>query len=288
MSRPDQATGESARLRTGLGRAEPDRVLVRGRDLTDELLGAISFTEMVGLMLLGRRPTLHETRMLDALLVVLVEHGLVKPVVAARFVYSNAPESLQAAVAAALLGAGSRHLGSSEWCARMLQEALVADGGATIKPTTLAERIVEDHAARRERIPGIGHRTHPSGDPRALRLFEIARETGVFGRHCELLLAVAERASSRFGRHLPVNVTGAIAAIASDLGFRWQITRAFALLGRTLGALAHVQEEMDEPISDELVRLIQRSVAYEPRSPETELPAAAEEMDPIEPGSPGG
>lgn len=250
-------------MRTRLGRATPDRVLVRGHDLTAELLGTTSFGGMVGLILLGRRPAPNEERMLDALLVVLVEHGLVKPVVAARFVYSNAPESLQAAVAAALLGAGSRHLGSSEWSARVLQEAL--SGTPPDTPVeALAAAIVEDHATRRERIPGIGHRTHPGGDPRAVRLFEIARETGTYGRHCELIERVAALAGQSRGRDLPVNVTGAIAAIASDMGFRWQITRGFALIGRTLGALGHIQEEMDEPIADELVRGIQASVDYEP------------------------
>jgi citrate synthase len=251
------------RIRTRLGKAERDRVLVRGHDLTGELLGSTSFAEMVGLVLLERRPSPGETRMLDALLVVLVEHGLVKPVVAARFVYSNAPESLQAAVAASLLGAGSRHLGSSEWTARFLQEGL-AGAGPEAPIEAVATRIVDDHAARDERIAGIGHRTHPGGDPRAVRLFEIARETGTYGRHCQLLEAVAEVAGERQGRPLPPNVTGAIAAIASDLGFRWQITRAFALIGRTLGALGHIQEEMDEPVADELVRGIQAAVEYDP------------------------
>jgi citrate synthase len=128
----------------------------------------------------------------------------------------------------------------------------------------LAAGIVADHAARNERIPGIGHRTHAGGDPRAIRLFEIAHETGSYGRYSALLERVSALASERNGRLLPVNVTGAIAAIASDMGFRWQITRSFALIGRVLGALAHIQEEMDEPISDEVIRLVQRSVDYEP------------------------
>ncbi len=274
--------GERRELRTSLGKAELDRVLVRGHDLTEELVGRITFSDMVALELLGRLPSEEQRRMLDALLVVLVEHGLVKPVVQARFVYSNAPESLQAAVAASLLGAGSRHLGSSEWCAQVLQEGLpaAADGAGTGGAggaggtggidgidgvdgiEEAAARIVEQHAARRERIPGIGHRTHAEGDPRALRLFEIARETGVYGRYCTLLERIAERAGQRRGRPLPVNVTGAIAAIASDMGFRWQITRAFALIGRTLGALAHIQEEMDDPISEPLIERIREDVSY--------------------------
>lgn len=249
-------------MRTSLGRAEADRVLVRGQDLTGELLGNTSFADMVSIILLGRRPTTDEAKMLDALLVVLVEHGLVKPVVVARFVYSNAPESLQAAVAAALLGAGSRHLGSSEWCARVLQETL--RGAAAEDLAALAVGVVDDHAVRNERIPGIGHRTHPDGDPRAERLFEIAHQTNTYGRHCDLLREISAEASRRQSKTLAINVTGAIAAIASDMGFRWEITRGFALISRTLGALGHIQEEMREPISDELVREIQRSVDYDP------------------------
>jgi citrate synthase len=242
-----------APMRTHLGHAELDRVLVRGHDLTEELLGQTTYTEMLSIILLGRRPTPDETRMLDALLVVLVEHGLVKPVVAARFVYSNAPESLQAAVAASLLGAGSRHLGSSEWCAEVLQKAIVpelahpAEGGAPDAATieSVADSFVADHALRKERVPGIGHRTHAEGDPRAIRLFAIARETGCYGTYCALLERVADLAGDRAGRLLPVNVTGAIAAITSDMGFRWEIVRGFALIGRVLGALGHIQEEMD-------------------------------------------
>lgn len=253
-------------MKTHLGKAYEDRVLVRGMDLTSELLGTTSYTDMVSIMLLGRRPSADETRMLDALLVVLVEHGLVKPVVAARFVYSNAPESLQAAVAASLLGAGSRHLGSSEWCAELLQKAIGREAIADASEAELeaaAASIVADQAGRRERVPGIGHRTHPDGDPRAVRLYDLARETGTFGNYSRLLLRTAELAGEKAGRPLPVNVTGAIASIASDMGFRWEITRGFALIGRVLGALAHIQEEMDEPISDELIRNVQKSVEYD-------------------------
>jgi citrate synthase len=251
-------------LRTSLGRAEADRVLVRGHDLTEELLGRVTYADMVVLLLLGRMPSEADRRMVDALLVSLIEHGLVKPVVTARFVYSNAPESLQAAVAASLLGAGSRHLGSSEWCARMLQEAVAMAGDDA---DGAAEEIVGEHRAAGTRVPGIGHRTHAEGDPRADRLLGIARETGHHGPHCRLLERVADLASTGAGRPLPVNVTGAIAAIASDIGFRWEIVRGFALISRTLGALAHIQEEMDEPLSDRLIRQIQQSVEYEAEGP---------------------
>lgn len=247
---------------TSLGKAEPDRVLVRGHDLNEELLGNVSFTDMVSLILCGRLPSDAERRMLDALLVILVEHGLVTHVVAARFVYHNAPEALQAAVAAALLGAGSKHLGSSEWCARMLQEA-VTGGASDDELDRAAAEIVERYAAQRAYIPGVGHRTHNQGDPRAERLFEIARETGVYATYSRLLERISIAAGERRGRQLPVNVTGAIAAIASDMGFRWEMTKSFALIGRTLGALGHIQEEIERPMVERIKEAIAARVEYD-------------------------
>lgn len=246
---------------TSLGKAELDRVVVRGRDLNRDLLGKTTFTDMASLMLRGRFPTNEERRMLDALLVVLVEHGLVTHVVVARFIYHNAPEAMQAAVAGALLGAGSKHLGSSEWCARMLQSSVEA--GADDKALdSAALAVVEDYAARKEYIPGIGHRTHNQGDPRAERLFELARETGTYGTYSELIQRISRLAAERRRRLLPVNVTGAIASIASDMSFRWEMTKAFALIGRTLGALGHIAEEIDNPMVPEIKEVIAGHVDY--------------------------
>ncbi len=248
---------------TGLGKAELHRVLVRGYDLTEELVGKITFSEMTGLMLLGRLPTPEQARMIDALLTILVEHGLVGSVIAARVTYHTAPEAIQGAVAAAILGAGSVHLGSSEWCAKMLQEAVPPDAeGADLDAAAAA--VVERYAAVRQRIPGIGHRTHAEGDPRAAVLFRVARETGVYGRYCELLQAIASAAEARAGRRLPVNVTGAIAACASDLGLPWQMAKAFALIGRTLGAMAHVGEEIRNPQARHIDAAIKAAFVYEP------------------------
>jgi citrate synthase len=240
---------------TELGQAHPDRVTVRGHDLTGELLGNVRFADMVSLLLRGELPSGDESRMIDALIVVLIEHGLVKPALVARMVYSNAPESMQAAVAAALLGAGSKHLGSSEHCARLLVEACAPSADdATIGAA--AASVVERAAATKSYIPGIGHRTHAGGDPRADRLFEIARETGTYGTYCRLVEEIARTASQQRNRLLPVNVTGAIAAIALDMGFRWEVCRAFALIGRTLGAVAQIQEEIDAPIADDVKDMV--------------------------------
>jgi citrate synthase len=254
---------DRVRIVTGLGKAEAERVLVCGYDLDRELVGKISFAEMASLVLRGRLPAPGETRMLDALLVVLVEHGMVAAVVATRLVYHGAPEAIQAAVAAGLCGAGSVQLGSSEVAARMLGDALAA-GGAGANLDAIAAAVVEEHAPRGRRIPGIGHRVHVERDPRVDTLLGIARETGVHGRHCELMGKVAALASARRGRTMPVNVTGAIAAIALDMGFPWQITKAFALIGRTLGLMGQIAEEIRNPMAPRISALIRDAVEYEP------------------------
>ena len=251
------------RIVTGLGKAEPDRVLVCGYDLNEELLGKISFADMTSLVLRGRLPTPNEARMLDALLIILVEHGMVSAVVAARLVYRGAPEAMQAAVAAGLCGAGSVQLGSSEWSAKMLTEALPGDS-ATPDLDEVAAAIFDDYSKRRQRIPGIGHRTHTQADPRAGTLLRIARDTGVYGKYCELIQNVSRVASARGKKVLPVNVTGAIAATALDLGFPWQITKAFALIGRTLGIIGHIAEEIRNPMASRMEATLKEAIVYEP------------------------
>ncbi|HEX6440267.1 MAG TPA: citryl-CoA lyase [Candidatus Binatia bacterium] len=254
---------QQPKIVTGIGKAELHRILVRGYDLNKELVGKITFTDMTSLMLRGRLPTPNEAKMLDALLVILVEHGMVSHVIAARLVYHCAPEAIQAAVAAALCGAGSVHLGSSEWSAKMLTEALPNES-ENRDLEQIATNIFDDYSNRKQRIPGIGHRTHAEGDPRAETLFGIAKENGIYGSYCELLQKLSEVASQRRKRLIPVNVTGAIAAIALDMGFPWQITKAFALIGRTLGVMGHIAEEIRNPMATQIDAAIKQAIVYEP------------------------
>jgi len=253
---------DKGKIVTGLGKAEERRILVRGQDLLEELLGKITFTEMTWLMLMGKTPTAQQARMIDALLNILVEHGMVSSVVAARLTFHTAPEALQGAVAASLLGAGSVHLGSSEYAAKWLVNALPKDK-ADGDLDGIATLIVADHAKLNKRIAGIGHRTHPHGDPRAVKLFQIARETGVYGRYCELIQRVSAAAQAQHKRSFPPNVTGAIAAIALDMGIPWQLTKSFALIGRTLGTIAHIGEEIRNPMAENINKAIKDALAYE-------------------------
>lgn len=236
----------SRKLHSTLGHSTADRIFVRGHDLAG-LIGKANLGDVAYLELKGRLPDEHESLMFNAIAVTLVEHGITPSTIAARLTYYGAPEALQAAVAAGLLGMGDRFGGSIEQAARMLQEA-----PHDHDPHQTARRIVEEHRARKQPVPGLGHPTHKAGDPRTARLFELAAEHGFSRHHVQLMQLIGREASKEAGRELPVNATGAIAAIASEMELPWRITRGLAVMARAIGLVAHLQEEMEEPMAAEI------------------------------------
>ncbi len=235
------------KLRSSLGRSTPDRVYVRGHSLTDDLLGKVSLGDVAYLELMGRLPTPQESVMFNALLVTLVEHGMTPSAIAARMTYYGAPEALQAAVAAGILGMGDRFGGSIEQAARTLQEA---PGDGDLRE--IARQIVEVHRTARKAISGLGHPIHKPRDPRTVRLFELAAGNGLSGRHVALMELIGEEATAAYGRPLPVNATGAIAAVASEMGIPWRVCRGLAVMARAIGLVGHVREEMEAPMAAEI------------------------------------
>ena len=237
----------SRRIRSQLGHSTPDRIFVRGHDLAADLIGKVSLGDFAFLELKGRLPDARESVMFNALAVTLVEHGLTPSTIAARLTHFGAPEALQAAVAAGLLGMGDRFGGSIEEAARLLQEA-----PADKDPRLVAREIVAGYRLRKEPVPGLGHPVHRAADPRTTRLFELSEQTGFSGRFVALMKLVAEEASQSSGRQLPINATGAIAAIASEMDFPWGITRGLAVMARAIGLVAHLQEEIEHPMAAEI------------------------------------
>jgi citrate synthase len=238
------------RLRSDIAWSNATRIVVRGHDLV-ELIGTTSLGDFAFLELTGRLPTPQESTVFNAIVVVLVEHGMTPSAIAARMTQLGAPEALQAAVAAGLLGLGDRFGGPAEEAARMLQEALdPKDEGADLK--AIAARIVARQRELQRAVPGLGHPVHKPIDPRTPRLFEVAAANGYSGRYVELMQLVADEAARELGRPLPINATGAIGAIASELGLPWQVCRGLAVMARAIGLVAHLLEEQREPLATEI------------------------------------
>jgi citrate synthase len=231
---------------SAIGRAYPDRVEVRGRDLAGDLMGRVSFTEYFHLLLTGDEPTDEQRYFLDLLLVAIAEHGLMPTNVAARMTLAADPESLQGAVAAGILGAGPVLLGTSEECARLL-----AGGGDP-------KEIVQEHRAAGRRVPGFGHPVHKPLDPRAERILELADERGVSGRHVALARALRGELA------LTMNVSMPIAAVLLDLGFPPATVKAVPILARTASLLAHLAEERERPLGLQLAAATEAAAEYRP------------------------
>jgi citrate synthase len=235
--------GAAERWKTALTYTAPNQILVRGYPL-DEIMGRVSFADAVYLLLMGELPTPAIGRMLNAVLVSSIDHGVTPPsTLAARNVaVSGAP--LKDSVAAGILAFGPHHGGDIESCMRFLDAGLaLMRGGKPLQEA--ADTIVEEYAQQRLVPPGFGHRFH-TRDPRASRLFQMALELELEGEHVRLIRA-AERAldarRDQFGRTLPANVDGAIAAICGDLGFAYELGNAVFLISRLPGLIAHAHEE---------------------------------------------
>ncbi len=237
----------SGRPTSHISQAYPDRVEVRGRDLTGDLMGRLSFTEYFHLLLTGREPTEDQRFFLDLLLVAIAEHGMMPTNVAARMTLAADPGSLQGAVAAGILGCGPVILGTAEACARLLEEAQeqVASGGM---PAIVAADLARSVHAAGAKMPGFGHPVHRPLDPRAERILELADERGVSGPHVLLARSFRDGVTEAWGKPLTMNVSMPIAAVMLDLGFESAAVKAVPILARTAGLLAHLAEERQQPV----------------------------------------
>jgi citrate synthase len=232
---------------TLLSETRHDRILVWGHDLAS-LIGKVSFTEMLLLELHGSLPTPQQTRMIDAILVALMEHGLTPSTLSTRLVLDGAPESLSGAVAAGLLAIGSRFLGTIEEAARLVQAIAAAQADAADLEAAAA-REVRALLDRGGRIPGVGHNLHQQYDPRVAVLLSLAEELGVADKHVQALHAAERAAAELIGRALLANAAGAVGAVLSDLGYPAEQVRGFAVVARCAGLFAHVVDEQRRPIA---------------------------------------
>ena len=242
-------TRKARPLRSDIAWSTHDRIVVRDKSLPDDLIGNLNFGDFAFLLLKGQMPTEAQSRMFNAVLVTLAEHGITPSAIVARMTYLGAPEALQAAVAAGLCGLGTVFVGTTEGAARMLYDAM---GSAPDALPAKARAVVSAFRERREIIPGLGHPIHKPVDPRSVRLFALAGECGLAGDYVALMKDIADEAERATGKLLPINATGAIAAISCELGFDWKILRGFGVMARAVGLVAHLLEETKTPLAQEI------------------------------------
>ncbi|MBO0811176.1 MAG: citryl-CoA lyase [Microlunatus sp.] len=253
-------------FRTGIGTSTEDEIQLLGHDLAHDLLGKISFGELAYWLVARRRPTAGELRVFEAVLVALTDHGFTPTAIAARMTFYSAPDALQGAIAAGLLGGGSRFLGVTEDTAAFLAAGLAGvgptDGWQQADWDALATELVRTSRAGHRKIPGLGHPVHKRSDPRTAVLIMIAREAGTYGPHLALLEAIGRVHPGLLGRTLPVNGAGAGGAALADLGLPGRMLRGFAILARTAGLLGHLAEEQQAPVGPAIYELVDRHAVY--------------------------
>ncbi|MBS1842807.1 MAG: citryl-CoA lyase [Actinobacteria bacterium] len=221
---------------------------VRGRQLAAELIGKVGFTEMFLLDLDGELPSPQRRRVVDTVLVTLMEHGTTPSSLASRLTLEGAPESLQGAIASGLLAVGSRFLGTIDQVAACLQAVVAAGGPADDAATEEVERL----RAAGERVPGVGHNLHAEVDPRPEQLFRVLEEEGFRGAYVEALEAMHGAAEGQLGRPMVLNAAGAVGAALSELGYQPDEVRGFAVVARCAGLFAHIVDERRRPIAREV------------------------------------
>jgi citrate synthase len=242
---------------TSLGTSTADEIRLLGQDLAADLMGKVSFGELAFWLVAMRRPSPSETRVFEAVLVALADHGFTPTAITARLTYLSAPDSLQGAMAAGLLGGGSRFLGVTEDCGRYLHSRLPAvlpDSDEGWDEVALA--AVEASRLKGELIPGLGHPIHKERDPRTAALISICTEEGLLGPHLRLFEAIGRVHPAVLGRRLPLNGAGVCGAALADLGFPVDMLRGFALLARAAGLLGQLAEEQRQPVAMQMYRAI--------------------------------
>lgn len=235
--------------RTSISKSLSDDVLVRGYSLI-EMMGELSLAGMLYLLVMGELPTKGQEKMLDAILVACSEHGVRPPSIQAARQIASGGVQFQACVAGGILALGDAHGGAVEDAMSIFAAAKAKMKESNLSLEEMARKILTDAKAKKKRLPGLGHPTHIE-DPRTVKLMKIAHELGIYGESCELAETMAKLTTSISGRALPLNVDGAVGAIAAELGFDSRFGKGMFLLGRVFGIAAHVFEDKirEKPMS---------------------------------------
>lgn len=245
-------------IKTEIGYATVDDIFVRGQNLSTEIIPNADFVDMLSLCIFGHYPEQRFKRMLNLLLVTACDHGFTPISMVGRLTYLGAPESLQGAVAAGLLGAGNTYLGVTQNVAEMLldEAAELSEDAPDEVFLSHARDLLARYAAAKRKIAGVGHPIHTEGDPRVAALRHISKDNGYYGKYWKLLDAIEHVNRLEFKRFLPINGAGAMGAIGAEIGLDPKAARGLALVGRTAGLIAHIIEESKSPTAGQMWKLV--------------------------------
>lgn len=252
-------------FKTNVGMSETDKINVHGYDLVEDLIGSITLADMAFLGAKHRKPTENESKMLNAVMVAICEHGFTPSSISTRLTYLGAPEAVQAAVAAGLLGAGTVYLGAMEQVAEMLKDGMDKHGKDK-SAAELATLILDERAEKGLQLPGFGHPIHRPVDPRTVKLFEIAKELGFYKKNSETINEISKQFNERKGKPITLNAVGAIGAVLADMEFDHRVMKSFAVASRAVGLVAHIVEEIEsgrkESVGQQLFDYVEEHTDY--------------------------
>lgn len=238
---------------------DADSIKVRGKDLVDDLIGHVSFTDYLYLQATGRTPSETQSAIVDAVLVTIMEHGLVPSAIVTRLTHFGAPESFQGAVAAGLLGVGDRYAGTAGECGAIL-ERLVAKPAAEREAAAIDE--VRRYREMRRPVPGFGHPIHSEHDPRVPRLIGVAEQSGAGGEYIGAMRTLEKALNDVTGKNLVTNISAAIGAVLGEAGIPSTLMRGIVLTARCAGLVGHLHEEMQDPAAHAMWEGAQGRVDY--------------------------
>ena len=241
---------------TEISTLDENGIYIRGKSLVDDIIGEISFTQMIYFHILGRMPTDGERKILDAVLVTLVDHGIAASL-GARLVYLGAPDAIQGAIATGILQLGSQFGGVMELIGGLLEEIIASDD-----QDAKAREIVARYRSSKKPVPGFGHPDHRPEDPRTPKLLAVAEQAGVPGKYIAALKTLARAVDESLGKHITINATSGMAALLGEIGVPCRIMRGFAAISRAAGIVGSIHEEIQRPVAFHMTRLAQETVKF--------------------------
>ena len=242
-------TDNGKKADTAICTFDADSIMIRNESLVDNIMGNYSFTRLLLLQSLGKEPQDAQCALVDAVMVTIMEHGLVPSVVVSRLTHYGAPESFQGAVVAGLLGVGDRYAGTASECGALLERLLAAPEAE--RETRCAQEVAEYKRSGRP-LPGFGHPIHRAVDPRVDKLLEVAQGIGVKGEYIRAMNLLKDTVHEATGKPLVINISAAMAAVMGEAGIPAALMRGIVLIARCAGLVGHLFEEMNNPIAHKL------------------------------------